>query len=120
MLRRQHLLSATVKLKLRWGCRLHHVDANEMTLPQPSDDAAEINATACILLERAVAATGGAADRRRRERTERSAASLVVGATECAENLYTAVKEVRKRYGESALRRASDLDDHAAAIDEKS
>ncbi|HRA65317.1 MAG TPA: DNA polymerase IV [Caldilinea sp.] len=119
MLRRQHLLSATVKLKLRWAD--FTTLTRQMTLPQPSDDAAQIHATACILLERAwqqqavrligVGVSG---------LSEARQLSLWEPPNARAENLYTAVKEVRKRYGESALRRASDLDDHAAAIDEKS
>lgn len=108
-LQRRRLLAATVKLKIRWAD--FTTLTRQMTLPQPGDDAAQLYAAAHTLLTRvwrgeAVRLIGlgvtGLSEARQ--------LGLWEAPDERSERLYTAVRELRHRYGVTAIRRASDLD----------
>ncbi len=112
LLQRQQLLGATVKLKLRWAD--FTTLTRQTTLPQPSDDAAHFYATVNALLARIWqgqpvrligVGVSGLSEARQLGLWEEPDART--------ERLYTAVRDLRKRYGEDAIRRASDLDDPA-------
>lgn len=107
-LQRQHLLAATVKLKIRWAD--FTTLTRQVTLPQPSDDAAQLYAAAHALLTRtwqgqAVRLIGVGVH----GLSEARQLGLWEAPDERAERLYTAVRELRHRYGAAAIRRASDL-----------
>ena len=109
-LQRQHLLAATVRLKIRWAD--FTMLTRQMTLPQPSDDAVQLYAAAYALLTRtwqgqSVRLIGVGVHGLREARQ----LGLWEAPDERAERLYTAVREVRQRYGAAAIQRASDLGD---------
>ncbi|MFO7631312.1 MAG: DNA polymerase IV [Caldilinea sp.] len=112
-LRRQQLMAATVKLKIRWAD--FTTLTRQTTLPQPTDDATTIHTAACTLLERvwegqAVRLIGAGVS----GLSEARQLSLWDAPDERAERLYSAVRELRKRYGAGAIRRGSELDNDNA------
>jgi DNA polymerase-4 len=107
-LQRQQLMATTVKIKLRWSD--FTTLTRQITLAQPTNDIATIHTTASTLLVRVWegqpvrligAGVSGLSEARQ--------LSLWDAPDERSERLYDAVREVRKRYGASAIRRASDL-----------
>jgi DNA polymerase-4 len=107
-LQRQQLMATTVKIKLRWSD--FTTLTRQITLAQPTNDTATIHTTASTLLVRVWegqpvrligAGVSGLSEARQ--------LSLWDAPDERSERLYDAVREVRKRYGASAIRRASDL-----------
>lgn len=110
VLQRQHLLAATVRLKIRWAD--FTTLTRQMTLPQPSDEVAQLGAAAYALLMRvwqgqAVRLIGLGVS----GLSEARQLGLWEAPDERAERLYAAVRELRARYGAAAIRRASDLSD---------
>ena len=108
VLRRQQLLATTVRLKIRWAD--FTTLTRQTTLAHPTDDAATIHATGCVLLERvwegqAVRLLGIGVS----GLSEARQPSLWDMPDERTERLYTVVREVRKRYGDGSLRRGSEL-----------
>jgi DNA polymerase-4 len=108
VLQRQHLLAATVKIKIRWAD--FTTLTRQVTLPQPSDDATQLHAAAHALLARvwqgqAVRLIGVGVS----GLSEARQLGLWEAPDERAERLYSAVRELRTRYGAGAIRRASDL-----------
>ncbi len=105
---RQQLMATTVKIKIRWAD--FTTLTRQSTLAQPTDDATTIHATAGALLARVWegqpvrligAGVSGLSEARQ--------LSLWDAPDERSERLYDAVRELRKRYGEAAIRRGSDL-----------
>lgn len=116
-LRRRRLMAATVKLKIRWAD--FTTLTRQTTLPQPTDDAPTIHATACALLERvwdgqAVRLIGVGMS----GLSEARQLSLWDAPDERVERLYTAIRELRKRYGEQAIRRGGELSNEDAGCDD--
>ncbi len=107
-LRHEQLLGATVKLKLR--AQDFTTLTRQTTLPHPTDDVAVIEASVLDLLDKAWdrlavrligVGVSGLSDARQ--------LSLWDLPDERQERLYDAVREVRKRYGDTSIRPASDL-----------
>lgn len=114
-LRRQQLMGVTVKLKIRWSD--FTTLTRQTTLSAPTDDGALIVATANTLLDKVWegqpvrligVGIGGLSDDTRQ-------LSLWEAPDERTERLYLAVKELRKRYGDSAIRRASEIEPEESA-----
>lgn len=107
-LQRQQLMATTVKIKIRWAD--FTTLTRQTTLAQPTDDVATIRTTASALLVRvwggqAVRLIGAGVS----GLSEARQLNLWDAPDERAERLYDAVRELRKRYGVGAIRRASDL-----------
>lgn len=112
VLQRQHLLAATVKIKIRWAD--FTTLTRQATLPQPSDDATQLHAAVHALLARvwqgqAVRLIGVGVS----GLSEARQLGLWEAPDERAERLYSAVRDLRTRYGAGAIRRASDLQQDA-------
>lgn len=113
-LRRRQLMATTVKLKIRWAD--FTTLTRQTTLAQPTDAAATIYAASCALLDRvwegeAVRLIGVGVS----GLNEARQLSLWDAPDERSERLYTAVRDLRRRYGAGAIRRGSELVDDAAA-----
>lgn len=109
-LQRRRLLAATVKLKIRWAD--FTTLTRQTTLPQPSDDAAQLYSAVHTLFTRlwqgqAVRLIGVGVQ----GLSEARQLGLWEAPDERAERLYAAVRALRHRYGAAAIRRASDLAD---------
>ena len=107
-LRRRQLMATTVKLKIRWAD--FTTLTRQTTLARPTDAAATIYAASCALFDRvwegqAVRLIGVGVSGLSEERQ----LSLWDAPDERAERLYTAVLELRRRYGGGAIRRGSEL-----------
>jgi DNA polymerase-4 len=109
-LRRQQVKGSTVKLKLRWSD--FTTPTRQLTLAQPTDDAQQIYAAALQLFQRLWipgrpvrllgVGVSGLGDLPRQM-------SLWDRPNEKQERLQAAVDRLRARFGEQAIRRASDL-----------
>ncbi len=115
ILRQQRLAGVTVKLKLRWAD--FTTLTRQTTLPQPVDDAATILATVQPLFGRAwdgrpvrligVGVSGFQEGARQMNLWEQP--------DERSERLYGVVQDLRRRYGEQAVRRGSELREQPAS-----
>lgn len=116
-LRQRQLMATTVKLKIRWAD--FTTLTRQITLPQPTDEAVTFYAIACTLFDRvwegqAVRLIGVGVS----GLSEARQLSLWDAPDERAERLYTAIKELRKRYGEQAIRRGGELGNIDACCDD--
>ncbi len=116
-LRRRQMMATTVRLKIRWAD--FTTLTRQTTLAQPTDDAATIQAAGGALLERvwegqAVRLIGVGVS----GLSEARQLSLWDAPDERAERLYTAVRDLRKRYGEAAIRRGSELGSDPTSLDD--
>ncbi|MFN3978806.1 MAG: DNA polymerase IV [Caldilinea sp.] len=116
-LRQRQLMATTVKLKIRWAD--FTTVTRQITLPQPTDEAATFYAIACTLFDRvwegqAVRLIGVGVS----GLSEARQLSLWDAPDERAERLYTAIRELRKRYGEQAIRRGGELGNIDAGCDD--
>ena len=111
---RQQLAGATVKLKLRWPD--FTTITRQVTLSHPTADAAEIYTAAVQLFERewqgqAVRLIGVGVSSFQASAPQ---PSLWDQPNPKEERLYDAVRDLRQRFGEQAVRKASELEDENA------